>query len=25
MANTKVVEKEDTLSLIVFLKTIGFG
>ncbi|RHN46168.1 hypothetical protein MtrunA17_Chr7g0239271 [Medicago truncatula] len=25
MANTKVVEKEYTLSLEVFLKTIGFG
>ena len=25
MANQKVVEKEDTLSLEVFLKTIGFG
>jgi len=25
MANTKVVEKDDTLSLEVFLKTIGLG
>jgi len=25
MANTKVVEKEETLPLEVFLKTIGFG
>jgi len=25
MANKKVVEKEDKLSLRVFLKTIGFG
>jgi len=25
MANTKVLEKEETLPLEVFLKTIGFG
>ena len=25
MANTKVVEKENTLPLVVFLKTIGLG